>query len=477
MGIRIKKVFGRNKKTMKTECKNNYKEFSKFVKGKKVIIVGPSAELMKREEGKNIDKFDIVIRLNSSFPLFGDIQKHFGSRTDVIYYVSAGIEKHFNHIKATYGINVLLHDKIKFLIFKKGFNSTSNKYRKLFNSFFERYHNKIKMFPAKKVTMSLKSILKSDPNMGILAIEHLLKTELKELHVIGCDFYKYPHYPKYSVLPDLKFDYNKRILTNLKNGWKQKTHHDISKQLEYLKTLLVKDKRLIIENNLKEMIFENTLKLNKPDKNNNILIPKIIHIVWIGSTIPKKYLNNIYTFERLNPKWEVRFWNDEKIKKETFLNQDIIDLMPTYAAKVDIIRLELIYKYGGIYSDCDSICLKPLDKLVNNKTCFAMSHKNGIAANGTIGAIKNHKAFKRLVFDFKGHINRLKGKSVNTLHVTGQHYITPILKQYNDFKLLDGNLGKGNRQTICSVYEKDLSNCYIYHDLAKSWHKQKNISI
>lgn len=462
---------------MKKECKNNYKDFCQLVKNKKVIIVGPSAELMKREEGKNIDKFDVIARLNSSFPLFGSIQKHFGSRTDIIYYVSAGVDKHFKYIKESHGINVLLHDKIKFMIFKKGFNSNSNKYKKLFDSFFIKYHNNIKMFPMKKTTMFLKSILKSDPNMGLLAMEHLLNTDLRELHVIGCDFYKYPHYPHYSVLPELRFDYNKKILVNQKTGWKQKTHHDTSKQLEYLKTLLVKDKRLKIEDDLKEMILDNALKVNKPNKNNKIFIPKIIHMIWIGSNISQEYLNNIYSFKKLNPDWEVRFWSDKQIKKEKFVNQKIIDTMPTNAAKVDIIRLEILYKYGGLYTDCDSICLKPLDNLVSNKICFGMSHENGIVANGTLGTIKKHEAFKRLVFNLQSHINKLRFKKVNTLHLTGQYYITTILKQYEEFKLLDGNLGRGSRKFICSVYENDLSNCYIYHDLAKSWHNHKNILV
>lgn len=463
--------------TIQKECKNNYKEFCRYLKNKRVVIVGPSAKLMSSEKGKYIDSFDIVVRLNNSFPLFGDIRKHFGSRTDILYYVSGGVSEHFKYIKNTYGINVLLHDKIKFMIFKKGFNSSSNKYKRKFNNFFNNYHNNVKIFPMKKITMYLKSILKSDPNMGLLAMEHLLTTELKELHVIGCDFYKYPHYPKYSVLPEFKIDYNKNILVNQKTGWKQKTRHITSIQLEYLKTLLVKDKRLKIEDDLKEMIFENTLRLNKPNKKANIFIPKIIHIIWIGSKVSKEYLNNIYTFKKLNLDWEVRFWSDKQIEKEKFVNQRLIDLMPTNAAKVDIIRLEILYKYGGVYSDCDSICLKPLDKLVENLKVFGMNHENGIVANGTLGTIKKHESFKRLVYGFKTHINRLKYKNVNTLHLTGQYYITPILKQYSDFKLIDGNLGRGNRKLICSVYETDLSNCYIYHDLAKSWHNHKNIFI
>ena len=460
---------------VKKACKRNYRLFYNYLKHKKVIIVGPSANLMNYNLGDFINGYDVIVRLNNSFPLFDNIKQNMGNKTDILYYVSGGIEKHFRYIRKLRNINVLTHDKIQFIIFKKGHNSNSGKYRRRFNRFYQKYSNTTKIFSMKLVTNKLKRELKSDPNMGVLAMVHLLQTELQELKVIGCDFYKHPHYPQYSVLPDLKFDMNKRNLCNMRTGWKQKTKHDISKQLEYLKLLMIKEKRLKLDKGLKDMILDNALKVNRPSGNENILIPKIIHIVWLGSKIPKEYLYNIKTFKKLNPNWEVRIWQDKQIEIEKFVNQDLINKMPTFAAKVDIIRLEILYKYGGLYTDIDSICLKPIDKLVSNKTIFGMHDIDGWIANGTLGSIKNHEAFKKLVFNLKEHIKNSDNK--HTLYMTGSKYITPILNQYEAFKTIDGNCNRGKRIYICSVYEENLNHCYIYHDLAKSWHDKKYINL
>lgn len=465
------------------ECKKNYDSFMNLLKDKRIIIVGPSAALMKNQLGDYIDSFDIIVRLNNSFPLYSEIKKNLGSRTDILYYVSGNIDKHFEYIKRKKKINVLKNDEIKFIIFKKGYNSKSTKYQKIFDNFYKKYFNEVKIFPMKKVTNNLKRRLKSDPNMGVLAIVHLLTSELKELYIIGSDFYKYPHYPQYSILPNYRFDIKKRILKNKKTGWKQKINHNIEIQLEYLKLISIKDKRLHLGNTLKNMILQNSLKINKSIKLGPVIIPKIIHMIWIGGLMPEEYKYNIKTFTVLNPSWKVKVWTNEGIKKETFINQKIIDKMPTFAAKVDIIRLEILYKYGGLYTDCDSVCLKPIDDLINGKFCFGMHDNNGFVANGTLGCKKNHPAFKELVYSLSEHVLNLKkyeGNNylgINTFFVTGTKYITPILKKYKDFDLIDENKKRGERKYICSTYEKDLTKCFIYHYLAKSWHKNKYIKL
>jgi hypothetical protein len=33
----------------------------------------------------------------------------------------------------------------------------------------------------------------------------------------------------------------------------------------------------------------------------------------------------------------------------------------TIGERVDVLRYDILYRYGGIYADCDCICLKPFD--------------------------------------------------------------------------------------------------------------------
>ena len=55
------------------------------------------------------------------------------------------------------------------------------------------------------------------------------------------------------------------------------------------------------------------------------------------------------------------------IKPVNFEDFDMKDLMvecTNHAQVSDIMRLEILYKYGGIYIDCDAIALRPFGKIV-----------------------------------------------------------------------------------------------------------------
>ena len=60
-------------------------DYLKFLKGKRVIIVGPAESLLERGDGKFIDSFDIVVRVNRGIePTIKNFKK-IGSRTDILY--------------------------------------------------------------------------------------------------------------------------------------------------------------------------------------------------------------------------------------------------------------------------------------------------------------------------------------------------------------------------------------------------------
>jgi len=129
-------------------------------------------------------------------------------------------------------------------------------------------------------------------------------------------------------------------------------------------------------------------------KNNPQTIPKIIHQIWIGTRpVPYKWIN---TFERFARKhgWEHKLWRDKDLEELDMINKEIYNKEKTYHGKADIARLEILYKYGGIYIDADSVCLnKDLGDLIeqtNNSGIFVGREKKDCAgvANGVVGASK-----------------------------------------------------------------------------------------
>lgn len=87
-------------------------------------------------------------------------------------------------------------------------------------------------------------------------------------------------------------------------------------------------------------------------------IPKIIHQIWIGpNQRPQKWLD---TWKEKNPDWEYRLWTDDNLP--LLENQRQFALMSHYSGKADILRYELLYRYGGFYIDADSECIRPLSE-------------------------------------------------------------------------------------------------------------------
>lgn len=67
----------------------------------------------------------------------------------------------------------------------------------------------------------------------------------------------------------------------------------------------------------------------------------------------------------LHPDWEHRLWNFHNLPE--IQNQDLFDAATSYATKTDILRYELMHRYGGVYADFDVEPLKPFDPLLNHR--------------------------------------------------------------------------------------------------------------
>lgn len=89
-------------------------------------------------------------------------------------------------------------------------------------------------------------------------------------------------------------------------------------------------------------------------------IPKIIHQIWIGpAKCPDRFLKTwSVDYIGANPDYQYILWDDDKINKLMSFNTNIKKIYtaePTYYGKADIARYVILYYYGGIYIDADSV--------------------------------------------------------------------------------------------------------------------------
>jgi inositol phosphorylceramide mannosyltransferase catalytic subunit len=125
-------------------------------------------------------------------------------------------------------------------------------------------------------------------------------------------------------------------------------------------------------------------------------IPKILHFIWLGSPLPKADQEMIASWRKFHPSWTIYVWTDEEAKTFPFLNRAAFDAAKNFAEKSDIWRYELLYRFGGIYSDTDVECTQPFDTLCKSCDFFAGLETiierslGNFIGNALIGSIPGH---------------------------------------------------------------------------------------
>jgi mannosyltransferase OCH1-like enzyme len=124
-------------------------------------------------------------------------------------------------------------------------------------------------------------------------------------------------------------------------------------------------------------------------------IPKILHQLWIGPKSPPTRM--LETWKEKHPDYEYILWTEAEFARREFVPSciDQINLIAEINGKADILRWEILYKYGGVFFDADSICIEPLDEeLFLTKTGFASfeneTERGNLIATGSMGFVPNH---------------------------------------------------------------------------------------
>ena len=116
-------------------------------------------------------------------------------------------------------------------------------------------------------------------------------------------------------------------------------------------------------------------------------IPKIIHQLWIGPKTPPTRLMNTWKNKHEKEGFEYIRWTEDEMKKRGFTSQlqNKINDMDEINGKADILRWELLYEYGGFFTDADSYCIEPITYLVEKYKAFAGYENEQVRNKGWCG--------------------------------------------------------------------------------------------
>jgi inositol phosphorylceramide mannosyltransferase catalytic subunit len=133
------------------------------------------------------------------------------------------------------------------------------------------------------------------------------------------------------------------------------------------------------------------------------MIPKIIHIIWIGdqSKIPVRCLDS---WKQKNRDYKVKVWGNNDVQNINWKNyRQLHDMLikKDFAGAADVMRYEILYEHGGIYVDADTYCLKPLEDWLLNCQAFASWEqeivRNNLIANTIMGSVPGAEAMKMCI--------------------------------------------------------------------------------
>lgn len=96
------------------------------------------------------------------------------------------------------------------------------------------------------------------------------------------------------------------------------------------------------------------------------MIPAIIHYIWLGkSEIPKIYLDCMESWKEHAVNYDCYLWNEDSYRKE-FGQNDFVEEMiqrKKFAFAADLIRCDVLYRFGGIYLDTDMELVRDISAL------------------------------------------------------------------------------------------------------------------
>jgi len=175
-------------------------------------------------------------------------------------------------------------------------------------------------------------------------------------------------------------------------------------------------------------------------------IPRIIHQIWIGNKPAPKKIMEIW--KNKHPDFEYIFWNEEEIINRNLQLecQDKINMIKEINGKADIIRWEILYKYGGVFIDADSICIEPLDDYFMTKRAFA-SYENeqvrkGLVATGTMGFYPKHPLCRDIINWINSNDSTQLINSTLAWYSVGPGVLTRFLNNgnYSDFSVFPSHV-------------------------------------
>lgn len=177
------------------------------------------------------------------------------------------------------------------------------------------------------------------------------------------------------------------------------------------------------------------------------MIPKIRHLIWLGDMpVPEPMKAMTDTFLSFHPDWRTETWTDRRLPD--MLCQDIFDEQQTLIGRIELLRIELLFRYGGMHTDWDFVWQNSVERAVGTLDAFACTAINGmrgelILESALMGFTPGHRILQKAIAMMFRDFKENRGQ----LNICASWYIAQAigelwkfdLEAVKDFRVLDAD--------------------------------------
>jgi inositol phosphorylceramide mannosyltransferase catalytic subunit len=131
------------------------------------------------------------------------------------------------------------------------------------------------------------------------------------------------------------------------------------------------------------------------------MIPRVLHQIWVGPhQLPEEFAAYADTWRRHHPGWEYRLWTEAEIPPD-LRRPEARERLRMPAERSDILRVEILWREGGVYVDTDFECRGSLEPHLDSREFVTASLFPHRVNNAFIASVPGHVILDEALAEMK----------------------------------------------------------------------------
>jgi hypothetical protein len=194
-------------------------------------------------------------------------------------------------------------------------------------------------------------------------------------------------------------------------------------------------------------------------------IPRTLHRVWLGETpMPPQLQGYGEMLAKLHPRWSMRLWTDADLM-DLDITADERARSRSAAELSNLVRYEILHRFGGVYLDTDVECRRNLTPLLRGIDAFAALEIPGRVGSAVLGSVPHQPAFARAA----RLARRTLGTGEHSANANGPYLLSLVLEEEPGVAILGAEHFYPYLWKDAEPRDQSFPYAYAVHRWAGSW--------